>query len=299
MKIHKRIPNSLSVGFRRSELHYTSFEFPGGEIGIKLHAKNYRYQADEGDQTIVARLTSPRDILELVMVRDALSRFDPAPIHLVMPYVPYARQDRVCVPGEAFALKAFANVINGLDFQSVRVFDPHSEVTGAVFDRLKIVSQSEIIQRFDAFAKEATGSTFVSPDAGSNKKTSELASYFEHNNFIRADKLRDLSTGEIKETVIYQQNLEERDVVIADDICDGGRTFIALAKALKAKGAGKVALYVTHGIFSKGTKALLRDSDGKPLIDTIYTTNSFYDVWPMDTADHLASVLDLDATFDF
>ncbi len=57
--------------------------------------------------------------------------------------------------------------------------------------------------------------------------------------------------------------------VIVDDICDGGRTFIELAKTLKEGGAQRVVLYVTHGIFSKGIYPL------EKYIDEVYTTNSF------------------------
>ncbi len=211
------------------------------------------------------------------MVKDALKRFDPdTPIHLFLPYVPYARQDRVCVPGESFSLKVFAGIINHIGFGKVTIVDPHSDVCGAVFDRVKIISQASVVQSFEAFNKRVLkGVTFVSPDAGANKKTSEIAAYFAHPEFIRADKLRELSTGKIKETVVYTEDLGGRDVAIVDDIGDGCGTFILLAKALKAKGAGKVILYVTHGIFSKGTKTLFENG-----IDEIYSTDSYFDVWP-------------------
>jgi ribose-phosphate pyrophosphokinase len=109
----------------------------------------------------------------------------------------------------------------------------------------------------------------VSPDAGANKKTFEVAKYFS-TNFIRADKLRDLTTGQIKETIVYADDLTGKTAVILDDICDGGRTFIELAKVLKAKGAAKVILFVTHGIFSAGLDPLFAGG-----IDAIWTTDSF------------------------
>ena len=111
------------------------------------------------------------------------------------------------------------------------------------------------------------GSTFVIPDAGANKKTAKIASYFGHSSFIRADKLRNLSTGDILETVVYGDVVG--NITIVDDLCDGGKTFIELAKVLKQKGAEKINLYVTHGIFSKGTYPLYTAG-----IDYIITTNS-------------------------
>ena len=78
---------------------------------------------------------------------------------------------------------------------------------------------------------------FCSPDAGANKKTAELAGFYGHDYFIRADKLRDLATGKIKECVVVnpREEVEGRDVMCCDDIGDKCGTFIGLAKALKAK----------------------------------------------------------------
>ena len=89
---------------------------------------------------------------------------------------------------------------------------------------------------------------------------------------------------------MYADDLAGQDVVIADDLIDGGMTFILLAKALKVKGAGKVILYGTHGIFSKGTKPLFEGG-----IDEVYSTNSFYDVWPSGVDN--VTTLDLEKHF--
>lgn len=253
-----------------------TFTFPGGEIGIKFNMEDYKFSIPHSDgknQFIVSRIQNSDDIMQLVMVKNALDNFNKAfyyKTHLIMPYVPYARQDRVCVNGEPFSLKAFATIINSLGFASVKVFDPHSDVVAGVINNVQVVSQLHIICMYQDFFKVGASGIFVSPDAGANKKTAELAKYFSHGRFIRADKLRDLATGEIKETIVYDNDLTGLSVIIADDICDGGRTFIELAKVLKSKGASKVTLYVTHGIFSKGTDVLFKNG-----IDEIYTTDSY------------------------
>lgn len=113
----------------------------------------------------------------------------------------------------------------------------------------------------------------ISPDAGSNKKIFDLAKSINYTGeIIRCDKLRDISTGKIIETIVYKDDLKGRDVIIVDDICDGGNTFIQLAKVLKQKNAGKIYLVVTHGIFSAGFDGLGEYFDG------IYCTNSVKDV---------------------
>jgi ribose-phosphate pyrophosphokinase len=93
----------------------------------------------------------------------------------------------------------------------------------------------------------------VSPDAGSNKKIFDLAKSIGYDGeIIRCDKLRDISTGKIIETIVYHDDLCGKDAIIVDDILDGGKTFIEIAKVLKQKNVGKIYLIVTHGIFSNG-----------------------------------------------
>lgn len=262
-------------------LDHKEFVFPAGEVGVKFPLTNsVAYTAKTGffsradSQVIIANITSSKDVIELVMVVDALRRIDKTPINLFMPYVPYGRQDRVCDVGESFSLKAFAGIINSLNFNEVHVVDPHSHVTGAVFDNIKVTNQFDIVSKWIDFinmvSEDGKNTRFVSPDAGANKKTSEIAGFFNHEDFVRADKLRDLTNGNIKETIVYADDLKGKTIICCDDICDGGRTFIELAKVCKAKGAEKFVLFVTHGVFSKGMGALVEGG-----VDKIWTTDSF------------------------
>lgn len=276
----------------RATLPVKQFFFPCGEVGVKLETiGNHRPFYDKF--AVTARIQNSTDVMALVMVTDAIRQnHDNPPIDLNLTYLPYARQDRVCNPGESFSLKAFASIINGIKYNKVILFDPHSDVAAGVFDRVSVISQKDIVSRFREFnSRVLRGCTFVSPDAGANKKTSDLAKYFAHSHFIRADKLRNLEDGKIIETIVYADDLTGQDIVIADDICDKGGTFILLAEALKKKGARNVILYVTHGIFNAGTDVLYKGG-----IDEIYTTNSFYEVYPGGISDKVVT-LDLNEKF--
>lgn len=271
------------------------FLFPGGEVGIQLRTSNHAYKyTNAAYQTIVARIKDSNDVMRLLNAVDALRRFDPTPIRLFMPYLPYSRQDRVCNEGESFALGVFANLINSMNFERVTIADPHSDVSPALINNVRVLSQIDIIGKFQSFTKAvlAPEVVLIAPDAGSNKKVSKLASYFSHFDFLRADKLRDLSTGNIKETIVYADKLNGRTVVIVDDIADGAKTFIELAKVLKNKGAAKIILFVTHGIFSRGTAHVLNGG-----IDEIYTTNSYDDVLPYEENGKF-TVLKMESVFD-
>lgn len=254
--------------YRNNEfLEHKYFLFPGGEIGIKINPNNFIYKPNQ-KVVLWARINCSNDFFELAMLKDAIERLGDKDIYLVLPYVPYARQDRVCDNGESLSLKVFADLINSLNFKRVTIVDPHSDVCGVVFNNVKIITQFDVINKYYEFVHRVRECVLVSADAGANKKVSIIAKFL-NTEFVRADKIRELSTGEIKETVVYCDNFDQKDVLIADDICDGGRTFIELAKILKSKNCGKIHLYVTHGIFSKGTKVIY-DSG----IEQIWTTDS-------------------------
>lgn len=275
------------------QLNYAPLIFPGGEVHVKLDKDNLRFKRNAGDITIHASIRNSEDFLRVAMLKDAVERFVEedvfSPINLFCPYVPYARQDRRCDEGEAFSLKVFAGLLNSLSFNKVTIVDPHSDVTPALINNVEVITQLNVFENWEKLSNRIVrGVTLVAPDAGANKKTSSIAKYFAHDVFIRADKLRDLSTGKILETIVYVDDLEGRDVMAVDDLCDGGATFIGLATALKKKNAGKVLLYVTHGIFSKGLDPLFAGG-----IDEIWTTDAFRSDLPADSRVQVLALKDL------
>jgi len=271
----------------RLELGFKQWLFPGGEIGIQLNEESIKSTYFWRDGVyITARIQNSNDLFTLALMRDAILRVKKVPIHLILPYIPYGRQDKAHNPGESLSLKVFADYLNFLNFESVTTFDCHSEVTNAVINNLKEVKRLDILKnliydRENELYKLLLNKQclLISPDVGANKKIHDIAAHFGHDHFIRADKLRELQTGKIIETIVYVDDLNYQTVVILDDIADGARTFIELAKVLKKKNAGRIILYVTHGIFSKGYKDILE------VIDEVYTTNSFQELpypYPQD-----------------
>lgn len=168
--------NSITIRRGDTTLGYKSWLFPDGALGVRLDTNNHRFQHDNGTISIIARIKSSEDVMELIMITDALRGWLNARIRLTLPCCPYARQDRRCVKGEAFSLKTFAGLINAQDYESVTVFDPHSDVLPAVLDRVKIIDRQTILGRFDALNAHIVKNRplFVSPDAGANKGVAAL-----------------------------------------------------------------------------------------------------------------------------
>lgn len=241
---------------------FTKTTFPGGESCIRLVN-----QGPDEPLTIELNFESNVDLFDLALLVDVIRRsYKVAPaLQLFMPYAPYARQDRVCNPGEGLSIKVVADFINSLNFTNVCIMDAHSDVTAALFNNLDMIPQWGAAK--DVAEVVGVDTVLVSPDAGANKKVLKFAKEGGFSTVIRADKVRDVATGNIVDTVVYSEHVGDKDFLIVDDICDGGRTFIELAKQLRKLTTGKISLFVTHGIFSAGTKVF----DG--LIDNVYTVN--------------------------
>ena len=244
-----------------------SFAFPGGEIQVQLPGVTSLV----GGILVLARLQSADSLVKLLLTAELIERLhQDGRRTLVVPYFPYARQDRVMQPCEAFSLKVIARLINGLGFDRVITCDPHSDVTAALVDRVEVVSQLDLFRTHEGIGRIVhSGITIVSPDAGATKKAFAVAQHFRLP-LLTASKVRDVKTGEITRTELHDpSSIAGRNALIVDDICDGGRTFIELAKVLREAGSVKVYLYVTHGIFSQGLGVF------EGMIDGIFTTDTF------------------------
>lgn len=251
------ITSQYTEGTRREvTLEPRVFTFAGGESQVVLPDAFIAEAGSVASVRINAWLRTADAAMQLLLLTDAVRRVVPnVPLHLNMPYVPYARQDRVCNPGEALSAKVFCNLINAQAYASVVIADPHSDVVPALLDRVSVVDASVMLAevlRQPAFAR---GVTLLAPDAGARKRVQQLAKKLEIEHVAFADKVRDTKTGRISGTSV-SSDLPNLPIVVVDDICDGGRTFVELGKALAEVSSQPRYLYVTHGIFSKGFEEL-------------------------------------------
>lgn len=194
------------------------------------------------------RFESESELMHLAQLR-ALVDLHFSEVSLCMPYLPYARQDKEISNDSTFALRIFAELINEMNFHKVSCFDPHSDVADALFNNFDAHYPTfQVGETYEFCSAQA----ICFPDAGASKKYSKFFSGYYPT--ISAEKTRDQSTGTIVDYKLIGK--VPRNVLIVDDICDGGTTFILLAKGLKENGAFNIDLFVSHGIFSKGTEIL-------------------------------------------
>ena len=230
-------------------------KFAGGECHVK-----FLTECSEGDRIrLSTRLNTSDDIMTLCLAVDALRHMHVPYIEAFIPYIPYARQDRVMVPGEPLSVKVFAQVLNSLHLNKVVVFDAHSDVSVALINNCQNIPNHDMVKSF-LKKFDLHDFTLVSPDLGAYKKVDKLAQKLEYKgNIATGIKVRDLSTGQIIKSDVNTDNLNGKACIVVDDICDGGRTFIELAAALKAKNAGDLYFIASHGIFSHNALDRLKE----------------------------------------
>lgn len=243
-------------------LPYKTLVFSGGEVQVRVDKASY---GTTTKITITAYVSSANDLMEVFLAKDAVSRLDPfCSVDLVLPYLPYSRQDRVCYPGESFSLAVIARLLNSSGFTRVKTWDVHSVVASGLIVGFENVPAADFVSKI----KFETLPIVVAPDAGAVTRAAQCARAL-NTSVMHAQKKRNPDTGAIVGIDFKENHVGDRDFLIVDDICDGGRTFIELAKVLRQKTRGSVMLYVTHGIFSQGEAVF--DS----LIDKVYTANLF------------------------
>lgn len=233
--------------------------FSAGELKIQLRA----YDATQRIN-ILWRYENDAEYFTLACIR---GKYQMNSCYLTLPYLPHARMDRVKNPEDVFTLKMFCNHINALCFNEVTIWDAHSNVGVALLDRVTNLSPKLFIDDvLMNFSKENLALFF--PDEGAQKRYGEM---FPELPQAFGIKKRNWETQKIEGLdIVDAENIKGKRVVIIDDICSYGNTFVRAAQALHDAGAEEINLYITHceDAISKGNVFTCG------LINRVFTTSS-------------------------
>jgi len=246
-------------------------KFPDGTQSIEFPYSNYIEYPSDMPVDINWCYDSDEELFTLSStvnwIRRIVGKYRKLTLHI--PYVPNARMDRIKNDNENFSLKVFSDFINSLEFDTVFVYNVHSNVSEALINN--IVSLKPI---FDVswVIDEYHPDVIFFPDEGACKRYSDLGPVKKSGLPVTFGiKKRDWKTGNILGLdVISDTDLTDKKVLIVDDICSAGGTFKYSAIKLKELGAKDVALYVSH-CEDNIQKGDLLTTD---LISKIYTTDS-------------------------
>lgn len=219
---------------------------------------------------VVASLCTPvnDNIMQLLLFVDSLKRASAQTITVALSYYGYARQDRKAEGRQPIGAKVVAKLLETTGVTKVIATDLHNPSIQGFFDipvddlRASFLLAQELVKHGEQF-------TIASPDHGGAVRARVLAELISDSMSIAiVDKRR---TGPNKsETMGILGNVQDKNVVIIDDMIDTGGTIIKAAKAIKDAGAKKIVIAATHGLFTKGFEMF--DEAGH--IDQVLVTDS-------------------------
>ena len=271
----------FSLNGRSPFIEFKTSKFPDGQQSVTITD----YSEETSKALISTRLTNFKDLELLICATASLKGLGIKDVSVFITYFLGGRSDRKFESGGSNYIKdVIAPIINLQGYSNVQVLDPHSDVIEACINNF---NKTDNLQFTKKCIKDIMGDnlskndiTIISPDAGALKKIYDIAAFnYNIEDVIVASKHRDIKTGKILSTnVPLEDKHANKTFVIFDDICDGGRTFIEIAKVIKEKYPdNNIFLFVTHGIFSNSFLELSK------FFTRVYSTNSYSDI---DCAEH-------------
>jgi ribose-phosphate pyrophosphokinase len=242
----KRIAEKLGC-----ELAKTTYKvFPDGELYVRV-------EGVEDETVVVQSINSNEDLVQLMLIFDAVANTD---ITAVIPYMGYARQDRAFNEGEAVSIRAVAKLIESYADRVITV-NIHSEKAKSHFKKLVDVDAMPLIGEYYK-GKEVV---MVSPDLGSLNRV-KVASSYAGCEFDYLEKRR--ISAEKVEIKPKSLDVKGRDVVIVDDIISTGGTIVEATKVLKNLGAKSVECACIHAVLAGDALNRLFNAGVKRVIAT-------------------------------
>ena len=241
--------------------------FSDGEIQVEIK-DNVR-----GHDTFIIQSTcfpADKNLMEIMLLADALKRSSASKITAVVPYYGYARQDRrVRSSRVPISAKVVSDMFSSVGINRVLTLDVHSETIQGFFDMpADNVYATKLMVEDISQNYSKDNLVIVSPDVGGVVRSRALAKYLGGLDLAIIDKRRDVSNESQVMNIIG--NVEGKDCIVPDDIIDTAGTLCNAAKALKDAGASKVSAYITHPVLSG--PAIERISNSQ--IDELVVTNS-------------------------
>jgi len=223
------------------------FRFADGEIGIHI------LESVRGAEVFVLQSTSPpvnENLMELLIMIDALRRASAAEISVVIPYFGYARQDRKSKPREPITAKLVSSLLQSAGADRVVAVDLHAAQIQGFFD-IPVDNLTAIplfVDHIRSNIGDLSDVVIASPDIGGVKRARDLASKLGDLPLVIIDKRR--PSHNVSEVMNVIGEVDGKRIILVDDIVDTAGSITAAARVLKEKGAKEVYIYATHALLS-------------------------------------------------
>ena len=260
---HKELADEVAVYLNKPVGDAVITHFSDGEIDVQIK-ENVR-----GHDVFVIQPTSTPvndNIMELLLMVDALKRASAKRITAVMPYYGYARQDRKVQPRVPISAKLIADLITAAGTSRILTMDLHAaQIQGFFNIPVDNLYASPVLLDYVRQKYSNKNLVIVSPDAGGVERARSFARRLQCSIAI-IDKRREAAN--VSETMNVIGNVQDSDTIILDDMIDTGGTIVQAAAALKDKGAHKVVAACTHAVLSGSSIDKVNASQLEELIVT-------------------------------
>ena len=220
--------------------------FADGEVSISIE------ESVRGSDVFVVQSTCGpvnNNLMELLIMIDALKRASAGRITAVVPYYGYARQDRKAAPREPITAKLVADLLTTAGADNIIAIDLHQDAIQGFFDKPvnHMTAMPIFVDYYKAMGFDPEELCVVSPDVGRAKAAKKFSTLLDCDIAIMHKDRPKHNQAEITALI---GNVEGKVCILNDDMIDTAGSLVAAATTLKAKGAKKVFACATHGLFS-------------------------------------------------
>jgi len=271
-KLAKEVVAALSSN---SNIEIGSIEFSCfADSEIKVRALN---DVKDRNVIILAATSAPVNdhLMEVLILADGLKRAGASTITLISPYFGYSRQDRIGDNNDPITLKLVASLLRTAGVNKLFCIDPHTEYSPDYFDLAFIPISGDsafakyFVKKFSAMHIPNNNVVVLSPDHGGINRGKHLASSIEGAGFAVIEKQR-AQTDRIK-VVSFHGEVQNKTVIIFDDIISTGQTIMEAVRLSREKGAKRVFVAASHPVFSSRSNEMFYKAklDGIVVSDSI------------------------------
>ena len=257
----KELSKKIKANLVKSEIRV----FPDGESKITLIGKISK------KKSIVLQSIYPPVDTNLVQVLSLIAKAkeNSSEVIAVIPYMGYARQDREFLPGEIVTMKVLGKLFKSAGASKIIVVDIHSSI-GLKHFSIKTKNVTAIPDLVGFFKKLSLKNPLVvSPDQGGKERAKEFAKEF-NSDYIALEKTRDKKTGKVKIKTKNLEEVENRDLILVDDIISTGGSIIKATQFLKKQKCKKIYVACTHALLMNNAEKKIK----KAGITSIISTNT-------------------------
>ncbi|MCP2505959.1 MAG: ribose-phosphate pyrophosphokinase [Nitrosopumilus sp.] len=255
----KELSKKIKANFVKSEIRV----FPDGESKITLIGKLSK------KKSIVVQSIYPPVDTNLVQALSLITKAkeNSSEVIAVIPYMGYARQDREFLPGEIVTMNVLGKLFKSAGASKIIIVDIHSLI-GLKYFTIKTKNVTAIPDLAEYFKKLSLKNPLVvSPDQGGKERAKDFAKEL-NSDYIALEKIRDRKTGKIKIKTKNLAEVENRDLILVDDMISTGGSIIKATQFLKKQKCKRIYVACTHALLMNDAENKIKKAGVTSIIST-------------------------------